>query len=147
MKLTGIKGIGRTYEKRLQKAGVTRAEELRYIDAARLSPKTGIRVDILKKWQKQALKIAFLSDIKGLGPVAEKKLYRAGVTNYHILQKTDSETLEKLTGIPKKKLETWRKEAYHLGGGVVITARLAKEPAIPIKKEGLWDRFKDWLKG
>ncbi len=150
MKPSFINGIGSMYEKKLRKADITQAEELRHIDVDALFERTGISTKNLKKWKKKALNIGFLSDIEGIGAVTEKKLHQAGIHDYHTLQKTDIKKLEARTGIDRQKLESWQEAASRLEGKPVIKARLAKEytePSISPKKESLWDRFKEWLKG
>ena len=150
MKPSFIKGIGPIYEKKLKKADITQAENLRHIDIAAVSHRTGISAKKLKKWKKKALDTGFLSEIVGIEPFTEKKLHQAGIHDYHTLKKVDIKKLEARTGIDRKRLENWQEEAYRLVTGLTIKARLAKEPKepiIPIKKESLWERFKEWLKG
>ena len=150
MKPSFIQGIGSVYEKELRKAGVTQAEELRHIDVDVLSGKTGISTKNLKKWKKKALTIGFLSDIEGIGEGIEKKLHQAGIHDYHTLLKTDVKKLEARTGINRKTLESLQEATSHLMGKPIIKAHLAKEhmkSSLSPKKESMWKRFKEWLKG
>ena len=150
MKPSFIEGIGNSYEKKLRKADITQAEELRHIDVESLSEKTGISTKNLKKWKKIALNFGFLSDIKGIGALTEKKLHQAGIHDYHTIMKTDIQKLEGQTGMKRKTLENLQEAIYRHKGKPVIKAHLAKEyVTVPIssKKESLWERFKEWLKG
>ena len=150
MKPSFIKGIGSSYEKKLRKANITQAEELRHIDVEPLSLKTGISTKNLKKWKKKALDIGFLSDIEGIGAPAEKKLHKAGIHDYHTLLKTDIQKLEKRTGIDKKKLESLQESILSLEGKPIMKAYVATEyteEPISSRKESRWERLKDWLKG
>jgi predicted flap endonuclease-1-like 5' DNA nuclease len=150
MKPSFIKGIGSSYEKKLRKADIAQAEELRHIDVESLSEKTGISTKNLKKWKKKALNIGFLSDIEGIGALTEKKLHQAGIHDSHTLLKTDIQKLETQTGINRKTLESLQEATSRLKGKPIIKAHLAKEyteVSISPKKESLWERFKEWLKG
>ena len=147
MELGEFKGIGPTYEKKLQKAGVTRAEELRHIDARKLTGSTGIAREKLEGWQRQANRFLFLSDITGIGPVAEKKLLKAGIRDHEALRKADLTELEALTGIGRRRLERWLEEADLVQGRTRIRARLAEDTERVIEKKSLWQRIKEWMKG
>ena len=150
MKPSFIEGIGNSYEKKLRKADITQAEELRHIDVESLSEKTGISTKNLKKWKKKALNMGFLSDIEGIGTMTEKKLHQGGIHDYHTLLKTDIKKLESRTGMKRKTLEDLREAASRFTGKPIIKAHVAKEHteiASSAKKESLWERFKEWLKG
>lgn len=150
MKPSFIDGIGSSYEKKLRKAGITQAEELRHIDVDVLFEQTGISSKNLKKWKKKALNMGFLSDIEGIGAVTEKKLHQGGIHDYHTLLKTDIKKLESRTGMDRKTLETLQDAASRFTGKPIIKAHVAKdytETSSSAKKENLWDRFKEWLKG
>jgi len=54
MHLTVIKGIGKTYEKKLNDAGINSLEELAIADLEELAEKTGISINKLKKWKAEA---------------------------------------------------------------------------------------------
>ncbi len=147
MELGKFKGIGPAYEKRLRKAGVTRAEDLRHIDAKKVARGTGISREKLEGWQKQASGFLFLSDITGIGPMTEKKLLNAGIRSYDALRNADLTEVENLTGIERGRLEGWLEEVDLLQGRTRIRARLAEDTEMVIEKKSLWQRIKEWMKG
>ena len=69
-----------------------------------------------------------------------------GIKDIHILQESDLEKINDVTGIGRKKLQRWRTEAQVISGGFIIRAHLAKTEKNPPDKNGLWYRIKEWLK-
>ena len=147
MRLREFKGIGLGFEKKLCTHGVVNAEGLRHMDIDKLAEHTGIAHETLRRWKTQAIEYGFLSDIQGIGPASEQKLFRAGIKDYYMLQQADLEKIVGLTGLGKKKLCRWREEAHLLSGKYIIRARLAETEKRDLQKKSIWFRIKEWLKG
>lgn len=110
MKVTELKGIGPSYEKRLGKAGIKNVYDLREINIRKVSKISGIGEDVLRKWKEEAMKIRLLTDIKGIGNGFRKKLERRGIKTIEDLANADKGIAARL-GVSEKRFEAWVKEA------------------------------------
>jgi predicted flap endonuclease-1-like 5' DNA nuclease len=107
MNVSAIKGIGIAYAKKLKKAQITKIEDLREMNVNEISKKSGIGILHLTKWKKEASQIYILKDIKGIGPLYQKKLEMRGIMSIENLSAADAHITAKKTGIPLRRIESW----------------------------------------
>ncbi len=110
MKITEIKGIGQSYEKKLRKAGIKTIYDLREMNIKKTSKLSGIGEQLLKKWKDESMKMLLLTDVKGIGNEFRKKLEKHGITTIEKLAGADKKTASKI-GIPESRFTRWIKEA------------------------------------
>jgi predicted flap endonuclease-1-like 5' DNA nuclease len=107
MDVTTIKGIGRQYGKKLNKAGATDVADLRNMDIEGMSQKTGISAERLEDWQQRARDMKLLTDVPGIGPTYSQRLHKQGITTPEELAAADICATAKDIDVSKKRLTKW----------------------------------------
>ncbi|NVM45309.1 MAG: DUF4332 domain-containing protein [Candidatus Lokiarchaeota archaeon] len=109
MDVIDIEGIGETYAKKLNKAGVVKLEDLMTLTKAKikeLSVKTKISTKMIDKWQEHAN----LMKIDGIGPEYSDALNQIGIDSVKELAKRAPQgTLDKIVEFDKSRPNVIRK--------------------------------------
>ena len=114
MDVTTIKGIGRQYGKKLNKAGVTDVADLRNMDIEGMSKKTGISAERLEEWRQQAREMQLLTDVQGIGPAYSQRLYKQGIRTPEELAAADICATAKDIDVSEKRLTKWVERAQKM---------------------------------
>jgi predicted flap endonuclease-1-like 5' DNA nuclease len=132
MDVTSIKGIGRQYGKKLNKAGITDIETLREVDVERIADRTGISAQRLEEWRQRARDIQMLTDIQGIGPAYSQRLHEQGVTTPEDLAVADPCMADDVD-VSRKRFKKWVKAAREMVGTEQPAAKKARvaEPIGP----------------
>jgi predicted flap endonuclease-1-like 5' DNA nuclease len=125
-RLEEINGIGPSYAKRLNAAGIMTFSDLAAVSEDRLReiiPTKGLRLDYAG-WLKQARAFVALTKgdrpplplerIKGIGPVFATRLDLAGIRSFEDLAHCNRETLQEIVGtrgVPSGEYAAWIEEA------------------------------------
>jgi len=110
MNLTEIKGIGKTYAKKLEKAGVMSIQDLRKMNIEKVAKIAGLGEKSLKQWQERACYIQLLSDINGIGKKKKKMLEKKGISTLEELAQADR-CVAKDIGASEKRFIDWAQQA------------------------------------
>jgi len=110
MNITGIKGIGPKYAKKLKKAGIKSVYDLREMSIKSVSKVAGIGEQLLAKWKDEAMKMHLLTDVKGIGNTFRKKLEKHGIHTIEELSRANKKVAAKL-GVSEKRFMGWVREA------------------------------------
>ena len=109
MKIIDIEGIGETYAKTLEGAGIAKVEDLIPLTwgaLKNLAEKTDISFKLLEKWQDQAE----IMIIDGVGPEYSEVLNKIGIdSTLELAYRNPEKTLEKVVALDKEQPDVIRK--------------------------------------
>jgi predicted flap endonuclease-1-like 5' DNA nuclease len=114
MGLEEIKGIGPATVKKLNAAGIRTLDDLRGVDVERVAKRAKLDPLRLKEWQREAVGLKILDDVKGIGPAAKRKLKQAGVGDLDALARASIHEVAHATRIAEERLRAWQQQAQEL---------------------------------
>ncbi len=118
--LTMVKGIGPTYQKRLEDQGIGSIEDLikkspeQLANVLKCSLKKAVQIlDYASslsqgKFQKEDQPLDRLTKVPGIGPTYAKRLIEKGITTYEEILKADEVLLKDITKASLKKIKEWK---------------------------------------
>lgn len=134
MELKSIKGIGITYEKKLNEAGIATAEDLVLADLKEVSEKTGISLNRLREWKKRGRRVI----------PRKKAIVHEDVARITTIEVTDGTAKVTIKGVPHERVPVYRGKfedareemvkrdmAVHLGARATLWFNQQWYPDIP----------------
>jgi len=157
MELREIKGIGKTFEEKLMKAGIKEAEDLVKMDLKQVAEKTGISIKRLEKWQEgvknklgykkaevaeDLSKIAIIEIRDNKAKVKIKEIWHENIPVFkgnfdELKEEMEKEDIAVYIG---KKAKLWFTGKWFEN----IPYRIHKEKKV--EKKSLWDKLKELWK-
>ncbi|RLF50464.1 MAG: hypothetical protein DRN11_04580 [Thermoplasmata archaeon] len=157
MELKEIKGIGKTYEKKLFEAGIRNAEDLIIADLKELAKKTGISEKKIEKWREEAkkkveykkaeiiedlTKIAFIAIKENNAKVKIKEIWHENVPVFKGNFDELKEEIEKeeIAVFVNKKIKLWFNGKWYENIPYEIKKEKLKE------KKSFIEKLREWWK-